>query len=770
MAWPIGTKLVRKHNLELGVGVVLDVDGPFIDVFFPDVMEQMRLRPDPESVSPVVFSVGDDVVVPGGDVGDVSSILTIDGESVSLQNGQTHSIFSLWPVLTRRGALERLLDGDVDLGAHVLNRLDGIRLRILRRSGGVAGLLGGRIDLFPHQLGTAVKALGHEKVRWLLADEVGLGKTIVAHMITSSLLMTGRVSRVVVIAPETLTVQWLGELYRKFHHIFVYIDSDRINDIRVEIGDGVNPFDIYPLSIVSLEFLEHNSGLLSFLKESVPDLVVVDEAHRTLSSPLGGIVRELVGSSPHALMLTATPFQMGEEGFSLLVDALGLPYDVQPNGLHVVRQVSAITREEVRCLPCRHVEPVKIPLIVKEGEEDPRVQWLVEKLLGWRKEKRKALVFVNEPKTAQDLHDILIKNAGLDVFTFDDNKDYRVIDVELSRFKFSLSPALISSGVGSEGRNFQFCDYLVHFDLPEDPTVLEQRIGRLDRIGRNRDISMFYFVPDEGESELVTAYTSLGVFDEASVGASPAMAILRDYFSFNKRGFSSLEEMIECARFELSRHEGQWLFVDSHQQEDDDAILEQLPEDPELLFERFCVDAAERIGMDIVEKEQIGTYFFEHGTEVTVGTIPGVPRGSRFLGTFDREEAIDNLELDFFANGHVLVEGFLSELDDSSLGRVGAIRLARRRIAVEFDLEMLSSQYYLLLIQGGIESKVDAFVLQDGVFVPLASDVAMKLFDATEHGVFIGKKVFRECLHKIPNLVMPECRRSVDCAVWIEWT
>jgi ATP-dependent helicase HepA len=95
----------------------------------------------------------------------------------------------------------------------------------IREADGLGAFLGGRVRLFPHQLHVAERATATDPVRWLLADEVGLGKTIEASLILNKLVHAGKVTRCLVVAPETLTVQWLGELWRKYHQVFTLLDS-----------------------------------------------------------------------------------------------------------------------------------------------------------------------------------------------------------------------------------------------------------------------------------------------------------------------------------------------------------------------------------------------------------------------------------------------------------------------------------------------------------------------------------------------------------------
>ena len=95
----------------------------------------------------------------------------------------------------------------------------------------------------------------------MLADEVGLGKTIEASLILNRLVHLGKVTRCLVVAPDTLTVQWLGELWRKYHQVFTLLDSDRLADVAKDFGDDFNPFELHRRTVISLEMLIERPGV-----------------------------------------------------------------------------------------------------------------------------------------------------------------------------------------------------------------------------------------------------------------------------------------------------------------------------------------------------------------------------------------------------------------------------------------------------------------------------------------------------------------------------
>src|SRR5262249_13575611 len=149
-----------------------------------------------------------------------------------------------------------------------------------REANGLGSFLGGRVRLFPHQLHVAERATAQMPVRWLLADEVGLGKTIEAALIMNRLLHTQTIDRCLVIAPEALTVQWLGELWRKYHQVFTLLDAARLADVARDFGAGFNPFDTHRRAVMALETLVARPELTTLAVAAGIDLLVVDEAHR----------------------------------------------------------------------------------------------------------------------------------------------------------------------------------------------------------------------------------------------------------------------------------------------------------------------------------------------------------------------------------------------------------------------------------------------------------------------------------------------------------
>ena len=318
--WKPGDRLSHRYNPDLGPGKVISLTGRALLVYFPESDEALRFAANSDALAPLVLTIGSRALhEPSGDRVTVEA--QADDGVYRLTDGREVPIQELWPLPAESSPVELLARGKIDSHEDFVNRLDALRLLEIREADGLGSFLGGRIELYPHQLYVASRACGllpdadaaedpRAPVRWLLADEVGLGKTVEACLIMNRLIYTGRVARALVVAPETLTVQWLGELWRKYHQVFVLIDDRRLEDVAREHGPEFNPFEVYRKAIVSIEMLAENRRLAEQAAEVGIDLLVVDEAHH-LKRPQGHpgnaeyrAIAPIAAHGGHVLLLT----------------------------------------------------------------------------------------------------------------------------------------------------------------------------------------------------------------------------------------------------------------------------------------------------------------------------------------------------------------------------------------------------------------------------------------------------------------------------------
>lgn len=186
----------------------------------------------------------------------------------------------------------------------------------------------GVFDPMPFQQATVRKALKQLRPRLLLADAVGLGKTIQVGMVLSELAARGRADRVLVLAKKSMLTQFQAELWNRFGFPLVRLDSDTIARLRLQIPASKNPFDVYHRVIVSIDTLKNVGNYRSFLENANWDCVVIDEAHNVAGASVPSrhlayrLARLLARKSEAMLLTTATPHNGKRDTFGRLITLL----------------------------------------------------------------------------------------------------------------------------------------------------------------------------------------------------------------------------------------------------------------------------------------------------------------------------------------------------------------------------------------------------------------------------------------------------------------
>ncbi len=672
-------------------------------------------------------------------------------------NGRTEAPHALWPLELEGALLERLALGDLDDVDDFITRMNILHLLAIREADGLGAFLGGRVRLFPHQLHVAERASATDPVRWLLADEVGLGKTIEASLILNRLVHAGKVNRCLVVAPETLTVQWLGELWRKYHQVFTLLDSERLGDVARDFGEDFNPFELHRRTVISLEMLMARPHLTEQAVRAGIDLLVVDEAQH-LRRPPGHpgeagwrAVSPIAAEGRHVLLLSATPLEDDAHGFFRLLQLLRpqeFPEDLSfetrlAEGTPLPACTSSTRRSDIGGLPPRVGLPIELlspksaklrdavekavrslpaPNVVVQREKvdkvrralasgaalsaalgaddgglrpqlqamdaaDARIEWLLAHAPTWRTAREKTLIFVADRETLEMVRTALSNRAHLASGVFHEDLTSARRDTEVARFRELDGPSLlVSTECGGEGRNFEFCKRLVLFDLPWKPSVVEQRIGRLDRIGRRIPVDIVYFRPPGGIGrDVVRLFEALGVFREPLAGLETQLAHIEGALeeialdpnaSLSDERFTALIAETREARTRIREAAYQQLHRDPYRAEMGPSILARVPPELDELNQEIVVTASIGLGFTIAHPRGHRVFSIELGNGSLVDGLPGVPGGSGYVGTFDREEAVANEAIDFFSSGHPLVEGIFAHYEESPLGRAVRFEIA----------------------------------------------------------------------------------------------
>jgi ATP-dependent helicase HepA len=733
--------------------------------------------------------------------------------------------------------LAMLKEGRAADAKNFLLRRTALRLDDERRNDALGALLASRVMVKPHQVGVVQRVLTSRRPRFVLADEVGLGKTIEAGMIFSALRLAGLARRVLIVAPSHLTVQWLVELFHKFNQLFTLMDTERYEQ-SLDENPTVSPWARFDHVITSLELLqrsEQHRGEAGDLKAHW-DLVIIDEAHHLKGEKAYEAAQALAKNSWGLLLLTATPMQLDPAEYQALlslIDPLTAPTAKEfearlarqeelskaIRGLLEGKQAKAAVKDLAKRFPedealqdiddpdemlghlaetyslsdrlirnrravvggfskrKLHVHPVTLTQpeldardavlaqLAKDGtvrgaalanlvrrlESSPSAFAAALKankaLFGlkltlptadakfaayvkvlkaiWAKEPRaKVLVFTEARDTLESLQGKL-RHEHVEALAYHGELDLAERDRQVARFRDPEGPkVLLSTEVGGEGRNFQFAHHLINYDLPWSPATMEQRIGRLDRIGQQHPVDVHVFDPHGTFSAdvLTVLRDAVGVFGETVGGLDAVLEEVEPRLTElalaePKARAAYVKELtvkVSAAREQVKRAYDPLLDLRSFDRDEVKALVQRAqgrtglePDEDETLedglwgvardlderLEECITELADRIGIRVDTDQEVDAFqaAFHFGHALNVEALPGydITQERGVLGTFWRDTAVEQEEIEYFATGHPLVEALFGFLRDGPSGRNGARYLESKRPIKAKGLEVL---------------------------------------------------------------------------------
>lgn len=310
-----GQRWISETEPELGLGSVQRLTPRTVTIGFAASDETREYARDNAPLRRVRFRVGDTIKNRQQTTLVVQSVSERGALIFYRGDGQEICETELSDTISFNKPEERLLAGQLDPTEVFDLRVAALGHQHRRRKSKVRGFVGGRIELIPHQLYIASEVAGRLVPRVLLADEVGLGKTIEACLILHRLILTGRAQRVLILVPDSLVHQWFVELLRRFNLWFHIFDEERCDAIETANPDS-NPFLDDQLVLASLSLFTAKEQRVQQALAAGWDLLVVDEAHHLgwspeAVSPEYALIEALGRQTPGLLLLTATPEQLG---------------------------------------------------------------------------------------------------------------------------------------------------------------------------------------------------------------------------------------------------------------------------------------------------------------------------------------------------------------------------------------------------------------------------------------------------------------------------
>jgi len=795
-------RYTSKGEPELGVGILTETDNRKVLIYFPLSNEKRLYAVESAPLHRVIFKPGDTILDTNSQPLLIKQV-ELEGE-LYMYYGKDRKLSEadLGDVSVKHGVDDRLFMGDVDTPQTFALRRETLQYDYKRRLSSVHGFVGGRIDLIPHQLYIAHEVSSRYAPRVLLSDQVGLGKTIEACLILHRLLLSGRISRVLVLVPESLVHQWFVEVLRRFNLWFNIFDEERCASLEGSAPDG-NPFLDNQLILCSTEFLAGSAKRTQQAITAGWDMLVVDEAHHLewsvdKVSPEYAVVEQLSKVSKGLLLLTATPEQLGEESHfarlrlldpnryanyddflnesskpenvANIVEKLYLGQDLNPKDIKLLtslfskeriqsfteggdaardkliedlldqhgpgRVLFRNTRSAMSGFPIRkaHLIPLKatkdhnlwIQRLTNEftqdmelgntpdGQqywfaEDPRVHWLISAMKELYP--AKVLLICKSKEKVLALEEVLAKHSNLKAGVF--HEDLTIVQRDRNAAWFSEpdgAQILLCSEIGSEGRNFQFAHHLILFDLPLHPELLEQRIGRLDRIGQTEDIHIHIpYLANTPQHALVRWFQEgMNAFEENLEGGNEISKLFSDRLlnitisHLAVDACPELETLIsETSIFKkelltsLAEGRDRLLEMNSFRPKIAEKLVKQIQsEDSDKSLEVYLTKVFAHFDVEM-EDLAARTYFLQPASEIT-DSFPSIPQEGIPV-TFDRKRALSREDISFLSWDHPMATGSIDLILSSGTGSAsfGVLRDTNSPgilIEILFVLETTSEQ------------------------------------------------------------------------------
>lgn len=862
-----GQRWLSENETELGLGMVQSVDHRLVTIFFPATESERTYAKSNAPLSRVNFQVGDQIETAHGEHLVVKSVEQLNDILVYMSqelNGEGEVVpvpeTQLSHHLQLNKASDRLFSGQVDSLRWFELRYAAMKAKEQQQRCEVNGLQGPRVDLIGHQLYIASEVGSRYAPRVLLADEVGLGKTIEAGMIIHQQLLNHRASRVLIVVPQPLVNQWFVEMIRRFNLHFSIFDQARVDSligiddldldesIDVEKIEVENPFLSEQLVLCSSEFLAQCD--LKQIAEGEWDLLVIDEAHHLEWQPGKPSdeylrVETIASQTPGLLLLSATPEQLGQEShfarlrlldpdrfhnlqafieeqqaYQPIAELLEKLADsenwddslkkevsqyiddveIEENNRDLIikelldrngtgRVLYRNTRKNIAGFPKRKVfahpvdecedyqndvaehldetigmmlHPETQMLDESWTQFDSRVDWLKRFLKENRNEKVLIICAHKDTAIALDLHCRF--KLGINCCTFHEDMDIISRDRAAAHFADMEegAQALICSEIGSEGRNFQFSHKLVLMDLPANPDLLEQRIGRLDRIGQQNDIEIHVPFMQNTAQEVIFNWYHMGMnaFEKTNAAGSEifkrTQAKLFDaILEFDDPAHQT--ELIESTRAiaqdvnkAMESGRDKLLELASFNQQKADELIERVAERDSLAPRSFMESCWDRFGIQF-EDHSAQSYVIRPGDHMFIGAFPGLAEDGMTV-TYDRNTALARDDIHFLSWEHPMVNGAIELVLSEDKGNASVCILKNK--AIKAGTMLMEVLYHI--------EPVAPKYLQAQRFLPFTSIRVLTDVNGNDLAEKVNHQNLSKQCHKIPKNTSRQLLKSEE--------
>lgn len=738
----VGQRWFSEAEPELGLGIISAVENKTLTIDFPAANEKRTYGSKTAPIKRVRYEIDDNIQTEDGKEYTVQDIQENNGVLFYLTSSDVIPEMQLKSALSFTRPQDKLFAGSYDSNTLFSLRYKSYLHQRAYQQFKNKGLLGSRVSLIPHQSYIAGSITERINPRVMLADEVGLGKTIEAGLILKSLILKNKVERSLIIVPDSLVYQWFFELQNKFNIQAKTMSMNDELDIEAEnLNEG-------PHYIISLSRLTEDKKLQDeVLATNDWDILIIDEAHQLRWSPDSPgpeytIAEKLSQRIPSCILLSATPEMLGKEGhfsrlklldpnrFNNLENFLNESKDYSeyiPTLKKIISKehnesdlkkyfsteeienfeghdemINALidrhgtgrvyfrnTREHLEkfdlFFPKRklHAHPIKIDGNLNDKIVFSRKLIELKKLLE-EYPNEKVLLLVHSKVLVLKIYNQLENLINIPMAMFHSSQSLMERDRQAAYFADpDGARILLCTEIGSEGRNFEFAHHLFLFDLPKVPEQLEQRIGRLDRIGQTKDINIHVpYIINSFEEILFRWYNEvITSFKLAPKGATPFYKenheelhkLLESPFNADKLNSFISKKSKEYSELCHKLNEGHDLLLDLNSFNKVKAmqVIESVNKyNSEQDLKDYINHACDAIGISNEDLNEV-SYFIKPTDNMYLPSYPSLPVDG-FSYTMDRKVALVRDDLKFLSWEHPLVQGTMDLFTNSEIGNMTA--------------------------------------------------------------------------------------------------
>lgn len=732
----LGQRYMSQSEPELGLGQLKAIDARSLTLWFELADCERHYAKHDFPLTRALFEKGDSIEAKDGRTLVVSDIMDHQGLLLYMDDqGQLLPESEIKADQLQNNAQSRLLSGQLDhYSWFALRAQAGERYSQWWQSP-VQGFTGARVQPLAHQLYIAKEVADRIQPRVMLCDEVGLGKTIEAGLILARRAARRPGESVLILVPKALQVQWFLELRRRFSLYARLVQSPE--DLDNEDSRWIVP----------LEWLE-DPELSQQLNKLDIQMLLVDEVQNLNRDTQGfNQLQQLASSQRSVILLSATPALKGLsdlqsqlqlldpnfftpdrlssiEGQQQQLTTLAKAFSEQRASDAELQELASLIDLPVNQLSPEHHNLVLDRLLARYGtghllfrNRRKQIGGYPQRILhayhqvetfSWLQQflqqhpKQKALVISQDVDFLLSLKDQLWEKTGLHLPIVHDELSLIDMDRQIAYFSDPelQVPLLLTTEVGAEGRNFQFCQHLILLDLPSNPDRLEQRIGRLDRIGQQQDVQIHVPCQSLEHSRWLEWYQHLGIFQAPNPHANRLQQQfaqpLAQYIAEGQDGFfAEVQQSQEQLEAEAEQGRDWLLEISSCRQPQAKQLVQavdKLAEDDGLLL--WLSDIAEQLNL-FQEGLSADELLLQPVDNMLIPALPGLPEEG-LVFTRNRSLALAREDMAILSPDHPCIQALFDLLNGSELGAASVARF--HTMALPAGMIFIEAQYSLQLM------------------------------------------------------------------------